>query len=402
MSKDKVISFIQPSRNNLSYLKWSYESVRKYASPDIEYCVASDFSNDGTVEWCEEISKKDKNFKYIVNDGTWFGENKGELDRMGHCRLYDKLILEVSTKPIFVILHADMHISENFIENMYKHLKPGVIVSGTRIEPGIHPEDMAKIQKDFGLEPDQFDDSKFQKFVKDVLEDRTTEGFFAPWMAYKEDFESIGGHDQKTFGYQSREDTDIAVRFILNGYKLVQSWDSLCYHLTMRGSRRNPKLTNVMSDSNEWIAHNKKSERNYVRKWGNFPKHDELMRPVVLPKYDIGFKVYNCDINLLRELEPWCSTIYVDADRRGYVESEQEDTLFNLCKRVIPFQSKPKNDIIVEFDCRLLTPQNFQILVNLSEILKESGEIGEMELEIYKLRINKLEDYSKELIICKS
>ena len=27
---DKVISFIQPSRNNLKYLKWSYNSIRKY------------------------------------------------------------------------------------------------------------------------------------------------------------------------------------------------------------------------------------------------------------------------------------------------------------------------------------------------------------------------------------
>ena len=220
------ISIIQPSRNNLPYLKWSYESVRKYANPNIEYCVASDYSQDGTVEWCEEISKKDKNFKYIVNDGTWFGENKGELDRMGHCLLYDKLISEVSTKPVFVILHADMHISENFIENMYKYLKPGVIVSGTRIEPAIHPEDMAKIQKDFGLEPHEFDDDRFQKYVETVKDDRTTEGFFAPWMAYKNDFESIGGHDP-LYAPQSREDTDFAVRVVLNGYKLVQSFESL-------------------------------------------------------------------------------------------------------------------------------------------------------------------------------
>ena len=401
---DKVISLIQPSRNNLRYLKWSYESIRKYASSDIEYCVASDYSNDGTVEWCEEISKKDKNFKYIVNNGTWFGENKGELDRMGHCRLYDKLILEVSTKPIFVILHADMHISENFIENMYKHLKPGVIVSGTRIEPGIHPEDMAKIQKDFGLEPNEFDDGEFQKFVKEVSEDRTTEGFFAPWMAYKDDFQSIGGHDQKTFGYQSREDTDIAVRFILNGYKLVQSWDSLCYHLTMRGSRRNPKLTNVMNDSNEWLSHNKKSERNYIRKWGNFPKHDETMKPVVLPKYNVGFKALNCTTNILKELEPWCSDIYGDwighkgYGVNGYIKDEQPNTQFDLKKKIHSLHIEPKNDVVVEFDCNHLTPQNFQILVNLSDILKESGEVGEMKLEIFKFNIKKLDTYERELI----
>jgi hypothetical protein len=38
--------------------------------------------------------------------------------------------------------------------------------------------------------------------------------------------------------------------------------------------------------------------------------------------------------------------------------------------------------------------------VNLSEILKESGEVGEMELEIFKLHINSLKTYEKELIVC--
>ena len=64
----KSISIITPSRNNLTYLQWSYNSVRKYAGYFLEYCVAVDYSNDGTEEWCNEISKKDKNFKYIPND----------------------------------------------------------------------------------------------------------------------------------------------------------------------------------------------------------------------------------------------------------------------------------------------------------------------------------------------
>ena len=42
----------------------------------------------------------------------------------------------------------------------------------------------------------------------------------------------------------------------------------------------------------------------------------------------------------------------------------------------------------------------FQILVNLSEILQESGEVGEMKLEIFKLEINSLKTYEKELIVC--
>ena len=62
-----MISLIQPSRNNLKYLKWSYDSVRKNAGPEVEVCVADDFSNDGTWEWCQELMKVDPNFKAIRN-----------------------------------------------------------------------------------------------------------------------------------------------------------------------------------------------------------------------------------------------------------------------------------------------------------------------------------------------
>ena len=34
---EKVISFIQPSRNNLKYLMWSYDSIRKNLDTDTKY-----------------------------------------------------------------------------------------------------------------------------------------------------------------------------------------------------------------------------------------------------------------------------------------------------------------------------------------------------------------------------
>jgi hypothetical protein len=39
--------------------------------------------------------------------------------------------------------------------------------------------------------------------------------------------------------------------------------------------------------------------------------------------------------------------------------------------------------------------------VNLSDILKESGEVGEMELEIFKFKIKSLDSYEQELVINK-
>ena len=397
----KKISFIQPSRNNLKYLQWSYKSIRRNLGPDHEICWADDFSDDGTWEWMNEIKEKDPNVKIHRNEGP---------TRLGHTILYDTLV-DMASNDIVMIYHADMYACPNLDTEILKHLERGKVVSATRIEPPLHPDGPEKILKDFGIEPEEFDEQGLLKFVSDHVgtrEDETTRGIFAPWAIYKDDFTSIGGHDP-LYAPQSKEDSDIFNRFVLAGYDLVQTWKGFVYHMTCRGSRfkdgalRNPAGQVFMKgrESSEWLQQNLRSTRNFIRKWGHMVKHDELMYPIIPPKYDVGFMVENCDMNLLRELEPWCSNIYSNLTSKQFIEyvnKEQPDTQFDLTKRCRPSSEEPKNNVVVKFDCRLLTPQNFQILVNLSQILKESGEVGEMELEIFKFNIKSLDSYEGELI----
>ena len=398
----KPISLIIPSRTNLKYLKWAYTSIRKNLGYIHEICMADDFSDDGTWEWMNEIADKDYNVKIHRNEGP---------TRLGHTILYDTLVDDYATNDIVMIFHADMYACPNLDTEILKHLEPGKVVSATRIEPPLHPDGPEKILKDFGIEPEEFDEQGLLRFVSDHVgtrEDETTNGIFAPWAMYKEDFQSIGGHDP-LYAPQSKEDSDIFNRFVLAGYDLIQTWKGLVYHMTSRGSRfkdgalRNPAGQVFMKgrESSEWLQQNLRSTRNFIRKWGHMVNHDELMYPIIPPKYDVGFIVENCDINLLKELEPWCSNIYSNLTSKQFIEyvnKEQPDTQFNLTKRCRPSSEEPKNNVIVKFDCRLLTPQNFQILVNLSSILKESGEVGEMELEIFKFKIKSLDSYEGELI----
>ena len=60
------------------------------------------------------------------------------------------------------------------------------------------------------------------------------------------------------------------------------------------------------------------------------------------------------------------------------------------------------HDICVEFDASKLNNENFQVLVNLSEMLQDSGEIGVMEYDIFKFYINSLKTYEKNLVVCKT
>jgi len=407
---DKVISFIQPSRNNLKYLKWSYNSIRKNLGYRHEICWADDFSNDGTWEWMNEVAKKDRNVKIHRNEGP---------TRLGHTILYDTLINDYATNDIVMIYHADMYACPKLDEEVLKHLEPGKVVSATRIEPPLHPDGPEKVLQDFGIEPEEFDEQGLLNFINQTWEgmpeDKTTEGIFAPWAIYKDDFTSIGGHDQ-LYAPQSKEDSDIFNRFQLAGYETIQTWEGYVYHMTCRGSRfkdgamRNPAGQVFMKgrESSEWLAQNLRSTRNFIRKWGHMVKHDAYLKPIVPPKYDIGFVAYNCNKQMLYELEPWCNVIYLDAGSdymNEYREEEQPNTSFDLNERIKLYgNNKISNihDICVEFDASKLNNENFQVLVNLSEMLKDSGEIGEMEFDIFKFYIKSLKTYEKNLIVCKT
>ena len=395
----KLISFIQPSRNNLKYLKWSYNSIRKNLGYIHEICMADDASTDGTWEWLQKIAKSDLNVKIYRNKGP---------KRLGHTILYDTLVNDYATNDIVMIYHADMYALPGLDEMVDKYIKPGVVVSGTRIEPPLHPDGPEKILMDYGIEPEEFDEQKLLNEYVSFKKGTTTEGIFAPWAIYKSDFQSIGGHDP-LYAPQSKEDSDIFNRFVLAGYKLIQTWDGFVYHMTCRGSRfaggakRNPTGEVFMKnrETDEWLQQNNRSTRNFIRKWGHFVKHDSLMKPIIPPKYDIGFVVENCSYETLYELEPWCSTVYSDTTlNSAYRNEEQPNTLFNLEKRVRNYNSDKTNDIVVEFNGRELTSEQFNYIAQLPDILKDSGVLGGMELGIFKIKINKLKTYEKELIKC--
>jgi len=411
------ISIIQPSRNNLKYLKWSYESIRKnQGDHEVEICIADDFSDrDNTWEWCLEMMEKDPFFKAIRNEGP---------TRLGHTILYDRLVNEVATNDICMIYHADMYLCPGALDSIEKHMYKKVnlvsgkdgyverektIVSLTRIEPPLHPPGPEKVLQDFGIEPEEFDEKGLLEHVKLYQPNLvTTEGIFAPWAFWKSDFQEIGGHDA-IFAPQSKEDTDIFNRFHLNGIKFVQTWEGFVYHMTCRGSRfadgatRNPNGEVFMKnrETDEWLAQNQKSTREFLRKWGHMCKHDALMKPIVPPKYDMGFVIINSNTNILKALEPWCSTVYTDGDYLEYINQEQFNTSFDLRDRVRILESSKTNNILIEIDGNAFGNEEFRHIQNISEIIQNSGEIGSFILNNLKITINAMDEYQNDLIICK-
>tara|TARA_R110000851_G_scaffold32012_2_gene86231 strand:- start:894 stop:2063 length:1170 start_codon:yes stop_codon:yes gene_type:complete len=384
------ITFVIPSRNNIEFLQLAYKSIRNLSTKH-EILVLNDASTDGTQEWINNQQDED----LIVH------HNPGP-ERIGIVGMFDKGI-EMARTDIIMAFHADMVACKDFDVNILKHLEKGKVVTGTRVEPPLHPDGAEKILRNFGIEVDEFNIEEWYEKSDLLKNERVTEGIFAPWCMYKEDFLSIGGHDE-LFAPQSKEDSDLFNRFHLKGYKFVQPWDALVYHFTSRGSRFNKHSGGAAGkNSDEWIQTTTKNGRNFIRKWGHFIKHDLLMKPIVPPKYNIGLIIKNCNSSLLHALEPWGDTIYVDQGNiptliKKYIEEEQSNTIIDLNKRVLPFDNEKQNEILVEIDGKTFSEEDWKILMQLPEIIKDSGSIGRFQLNNIKVEIIQMNECQNDLI----
>ena len=385
------ITFCIPSKTNLRYLKTCIPSIRENASRnDHEIIIFVDSDEDGTVEWLEQV-KDEYNVRYFVNP------NLGE-SLYGIGKAYDYCV-EQSTTDIFMIFHADMMLGKDADLKAFNHLKPQTVVCATRIEPPLHPNNGEKILLDFGMWPEEFKQEEFNQYVNEHLDDnKTTNGIFAPWMMYKEDFLALGGHDPIL--HSCREDSDVFNRMKLAGYEFIQPWNSLVYHLTGRGAG---SFDGDKERHEQWRKDMDKSTLEFIRKWGSSVNHTALMEPIVTPKYNIAYIVKNCPGQLLSTLEPWCDRIYIENQEIVdiYIDREQENTSFELNKRVFSLNINTpewENDIVIEFDATKLTQQNFQLLMQMPGIIQDSGEVGEFEIDIFRVIISHIEEYQNNLI----
>lgn len=386
------ITFCIPSKNNLRYLKNSIRSIRENSfRKDHDIIVFVDEDKDGTVVWLEENKER-----YNIN---YFIKPEKDKDKFGVGRGYNYCVNKAST-DIVLLFHADMYLAKNADLYALQKIKKGTVVSLTRIEPPLHPEGPEKIVQDFGLWPesdieDGFKEEEFNKFVSTLTEkyaNKITNGIFAPWMIYKEDYWAAGGHDEN---FRFLEDSDIFNRFVLNNYKFIQPWNSFVYHLTSRGWQfENAKEKKDLSYNPSGRAKILEVyNREFIRKWGSSPNIDQFFNPIVLDKYDIGIVITNCNQQLINFFEPRCSNIYVDCDPDQYIKEEQDLTVYDL-KQKIKNVNEPKiNDMMVYLDGKNITNQDLQIILNMQHYIanKKIG-VGSYRLNFASIEVKNIKN----------
>lgn len=391
---NKDVTFIIPSRENLHFLKYAYDSIRRNIGKEPYILCADDYSVlDGSKFWMEEIKQKDDRFDYIVNDGP---------ERLGHVILFNSLVEQVKTK-LFVLAHADMVWLKGSLDGLLKYMKPKRVVSATRCEPAsLHPPERCKISLDWlPTDPKDLDEERLQRYVDTFTNHSETKGIFAPYLMETDEYLSIGGCDP-LFRPTSREDDDLWNRLILNGCDFVQSWQSFVYHRSCAGSRWNPTLTTVGTNSTEWDNQQMKSLKNFIRKWKSIPMHDEWHYPIS-PKHQFKttFHVQNFNIDLIYLLEPWCDFLKCNISPsviKNIVDNICQTTQFNIDDKFYNIPEIP--NILVEIDCITFNDLDFNYIQNLSAIINETNELGEFQIGNLKVTINDLTHYEKDLIVC--
>lgn len=350
-----MITFCIPSKNNLRYLKLAVESIRKnshYATNEIFVYVDKD--EDGASEWL-----KSEGIRFILNE-------EEECKGIGYA--YDTLFKESNT-DLVVAFHADMVLGVDADKNLIKHHKRGSVVCSTRIEPPLHPPGPEKIVRDFGMWPEDFKWDEFDSFIKSISienKDKTTGSSFAPWLIDRRDHL---GHDPIFLSVY--EDADLFRRFVLAGYKMVQSWDSLVYHLTCRGGQFSgaEKMEDFQKKDESWMRNNQLSMLEYIRKWGGLFKEYGPCEPRPNKKYDIGLIGINCNNTKILSLEPYFNNLQLDIDHSEYANMSQSYSKFNIKDKF----SQVNNDIIIRCDFSKSSLQDLQsLIVNIEDILDQA------------------------------
>jgi glycosyltransferase involved in cell wall biosynthesis len=361
------ISFIIPVYNNFEYTKAIYENLKEYY-PNDEIVISDGGSSDETIKYFSNL--KDSNLIFLNNGKLSLSQNYNQGVKM-------------STQDIVVLLHNDMFIPPNFKDKLLVDLTEESVVSFSRIEPSIFPgEEPGKIIRDYGYSFSDLDKEAVIKFCNEYT-DKHDGGGYLFIACYKKNYLKL---DEDIFNPPQCwcSDDDLHLRYVHSKLSRIIS-DACVYHFVSKTSRKG-----------NYQQIEQYSNKNFIRKWG-------FRNSIHNKKYNTAFIIHDCNLQALGLLEPWCDRIYVNNDNviNEYINSESNNTSFDLAKRILNInKNEPysENDIILEFNAQHFNQNSFNIIQNLSDIITESGTVGQFELDCFIVTIHQLKDYSNELI----
>jgi len=421
----KLITFCtNTARNEINHTKLLFKSLEQNLSrKDHEIIVFIDNDNQNTFEWLLTQKEIFPNLKILKNEAPIC---------YGYARNINEMF-EQASHEIVSYLQSDMVICKDYDIEVLKGLEPGMMICSTRVEPPLHPDGPEKITKDFGLDPVNFDLDAWTKFAEQHKEDRWSMYFFAPFTMYKKEWLSVGGHD--TMFRRSREDSDMLIRMVLNGTKIVQTWRALAYHFTCTSSRGPKWFDKSNVEAQERLQIQQLADQHELTRftilWGAF-SHGALTSDGyikqhyynvaacidlegadvqrVFPVVESFFtKVYVPEESFIQKMQDYYDSFHNAANKLLNISDEgwkECGYMYNQLKAADRFKLNTDlvpgdDDIIIEFKLKDITNQLLsEFLINLQHIIHESvDEPGAFEYGPFTITVNRKVDRASEKMV---
>lgn len=130
-------------------------------------------------------------------------------------------------------------------------------------------------------------------------------------------------------------------------------------------------------------------------------QHTDTLEPIVSLIYHTTFIIHNC--KFIDKFEIWCDKLILPNCNKNvieaYIKTEQPNTDFNLTDKIHNYNVIDSDtDVVVEFDLNRFGQRDYENIINLSDIIGQSGEVGEFELGNLKVKILKMQQLQNKLI----
>jgi len=234
-----MISITIPTYNNLEYLKFTIDSIKKNSSFNkFEILLHINEGSDGTLGYA-----KQNNFRYTYSKTN-----------IGLCSSINQ-ICKISNYDYLLYSHDDMYFCPNWDEvliNEIKLLKDNLFyLSATMIEVN-----SAHISYDCGLNLSEFDEVKLLKNYQELKFYDHQGSHFAPHLVHKRIWEKVGGFSEE-FNPGMGSDPDFNMKLWKEGVRIFKGINKFrVYHFSSITTR---KKVGILKN---------KGDLTFLKKWG--------------------------------------------------------------------------------------------------------------------------------------
>ena len=237
-----MFSILIPTFNNLEYLKFCINSIKKNSKYNHQIVCHINVGDDGTIEY---LKKEKIDFSHTTyNAGICEGINKAA---------------KFAKYDYFLYAHDDFYFCPDWDLILSNEIKKighnNFYLSGTMMNEG-------QIKFDCGKAPNQFDEKKFLTQYKDYNYFNFQGSTWAPSIVHKEIWNKVGGLSEEFFPGNG-SDPDFNMKLWNNGVRIFKGLnDFKVYHF---GSIVLRKKLNKIKVKNKYGS---KSSKLFLLKWG--------------------------------------------------------------------------------------------------------------------------------------